>query len=181
MGNIKPHVQVKLVIPILISDQAILPTVLGQIQDLWGPLDYQSEIFEFSQTSYYDEEMGLPIYRFFCSFQKLIDVDALPGIKLTTNDIEDQYRQDDKRRVNLDPGYLSPGKFVLATTKNQQHRLYIRDGIFEEITLYYHQNDWQDHPWTYYDYRTEQYKKILRHIRQLYMPQIEEFLKRPKK
>jgi hypothetical protein len=41
------------------------------------------------------------------------------------------------RPLNLDPGYLTEAKLVLATTKDRNHRLYLDRGIFAEVTLCY--------------------------------------------
>ena len=59
----------------------------------------------------------------------------------------------DERPLNLDPGLLTLGKFMLATTKDQAHRVYLRDGIFAEVTLRFHAGAWEPWPWTYADYR----------------------------
>ena len=58
--------------------------------------------------------------------------------------------------MNLDPGYLVLGKFVLATTKDQAHRLYLRDGIFAEVTLHFQAGAYRPWPWTYADFRIEE-------------------------
>jgi hypothetical protein len=58
------------------------------------------------------------------------------------------------RPLNLDPGYITQAKLVLATTKDRDHRVYLRDGIFGEITLTYTAKRWIHHRWTYPDYRT---------------------------
>ena len=177
MGTMGDHIDCKLVMPLLISDLEILEDVLKDIKAEWGDFDYQSDLFTFEQTSYYDKEMGLPIYRAFYCFTQLIEVTDLVSIKHKTNLIEDKYTIEAKRRVNLDPGYMCPGKFVLATTKNQQHRLYIREGIFEEITLYYHAGQWKPHPWTYADYQSEKYRTILGNMRKIYITQVADVLK----
>jgi len=50
----------------------------------------------------------------------------IAGIKLYTNKLEDKFRVNNKRIINIDPGYLSLGKFILTTTKNQQQRLHLK-------------------------------------------------------
>lgn len=177
MGVIKPHLDVKLVMPVLINELDLLEPVRSILQKRWGEIDYQCEPFPFSHTDYYAEEMGSVQYRYFYSFRELITVDSLPAIKLETNSLEESFSREERRCINLDPGYMSPGKFVLATTKNQQHRLYIRDGIYEEITLFYREGRWQAHPWTYPDYASVPYLDILTQIRKIYMIQAEPFLK----
>jgi len=34
--------------------------------------------------------------------------------------------------VNIDPGYISLGKLVLASTKDHAHRLYLGEGVYGE-------------------------------------------------
>jgi len=169
MGIEKKHQKVKLVIPILYSKKDIYEKLKKILLRKYGRIDFESESFEFSFTEYYNNEMGTPIYRVFLSFEKLIKPEDLVNIKLQTNRIEQKFSIKGKRKINLDPGYLSLGKFILATTKDQQHRIYIGKGIYEEITLFYRNRQWQHYEeWTYPDYRSQKYKDILTVIRELY-------------
>ncbi len=174
MGIESTHIKVKLVIPVLYSDENILGKIIPELYDEFGETDFRSESFIFSFTNYYDDEMEGETFRTFFSFKKLIDIEELVNIKKKTNWLELKYSVNGKRKVNLDPGYLELGKFVLATTKDQQHRLYIRDGIYEEITLYYRAKIWRHYDWTYPDYRSENYKSILMQVREIYYKQIKE-------
>ena len=45
----------------------------------------------------------------------------------------------------------STGKLVLATTKDRDHRLYLGEGIYAEVTLHYQGGAWRARPWTYPD------------------------------
>ncbi len=157
MGIAKKHDKVKLVIPILFSDIQIFNKVRTILIKNLGEIDFESNPFIFEFTEYYNEEMG-----------NLIDPEELIEIKIQTNQIETDFAINNKRKINLDPGYLSLGKFILATTKDQQHRIYMGKGIFEEITLFYRDKKWQHYEWTYPDYRSEQYKLILSEIRKIY-------------
>lgn len=69
------------------------------------------------------------------SFGPLIRPEALPEIKCLTNRMEALHEQGDQRRVNIDPGYLSPSHLILATGKGYSHRPYLRDGIYADLTL----------------------------------------------
>ena len=60
------------------------------------------------------------------------------------------------RPVNLDAGYLSQAKLVLATIKDRDHRIYLREGIFAEVTLNYVGKRWIHHRWSYPSYRTDE-------------------------
>jgi hypothetical protein len=69
----------------------------------------------------------------------LIDPGRLAEIKRLTNEWEAEYAaleiHPEPRPLNLDPGYITAAKLVLASTKDQGHRIYLRDGIFAEVTL----------------------------------------------
>lgn len=172
MGQAFEHEPVKLVVGVLFSDEECYQQAKERLVNLYGEIDYECEPFEFHFTHYYDEEMGLPIFRTFLSFQALIQPEKLVDIKLATNVLEGKFSCSGRRRVNLDPGYIQLGKFVLATTKDQMHRLYLGKGIYAEITLYYQQKGWQPWLWTYPDYASETYRTILFDIRKIYYEQL---------
>ncbi|MCX7882134.1 MAG: DUF4416 family protein [Brevinematales bacterium] len=172
MGKPVDHEPVKLVVGILFSDEACYRKARERLLALYGPVDYECAPFLFTFTHYYDQEMGNPIYRSFVSFEKLISIEDLVDIKLTTNGIEEEFACEGKRRVNLDPGYMQMGKFVLATTKDQKHRIYLSRGIYAEVTLHYQKKSWQSWPWTYPDYASERYKEIFLQIRERYYEQL---------
>ena len=65
---------------------------------------------------------------------------------------------DVERPLNIDPGYMSMTKLVLASTKNREHRIYLRDGIYGEVTLAFRDQQWQPLPWTYPDYQREDFR-----------------------
>ena len=75
-------------------------------------------------------------------------------------------RHAEPRPLNLDPGYITPAKLVLASTKDHAHRIYLRDGIFAEVTLVYRQRKWQPLEWTYPDYRRDDYQRFFTQCRE---------------
>jgi hypothetical protein len=169
-GGFKPE---KLVIGVLTSRMARREELLGLLQKRWGPLDYTSPVMPFTFTDYYDAEMGQPIERFFVAFDRLVDPSLLAGIKRETNGIEDRFREQGLRKVNLDPGLLSLPRFVLATTKDNAHRIPLEGGIYAEITLLFGKGTFRPLPWTYPDFRSESYTRILNGIRDRYKAQIQ--------
>lgn len=171
MGRIASVTPVKLVVAMLASQLALFTDATSRLMTLFGPVDYVSPLLPFDFTDYYAGEMGPGLLRQFIAFQDLVAPDALPDIKLQTNALEIHLSRDGRRQVNLDPGYLTAGKLVLATTKDQQHRLYLGQGIYGEVTLRYRHGSWQPWEWTYPDYRSAGYQRILKEIRDLYMAQ----------
>lgn len=119
----------------------------------------KSERFAFDMTNYYEAEMGGDLIKQIFAFEPLRDPQELADWKLLTNQWEIDFKAantyPEDRPVNLDSGYLTLAKFVLATTKDRDHRLYLRDGIFAEVTMSYSGGRWRTHPWTYPDYQTE--------------------------
>ena len=113
----------------------------------WGPLAAESPRFDFHETDYYEPTMGPGLRKTFFTFAELIDPAELVAIKLQTNLWEEQYargaQHEQPRPLNLDPGYLTLGKLVLASTKDFAHRIYLDRGIYAETTLFYRRHRWQ--------------------------------------
>jgi hypothetical protein len=135
-----------------------------------GPVVLISAVYPFDQTTYYEATMGTGLRKQLWAFRDLIAADQLPVIKLATNALEETLAgtYPEPRPINLDPGYLALGKFVLATTKDQAHRLYLRDGIYAEVTLHFRSGAFQPWPWTYADYRLPEVIAFLGQAREYY-------------
>lgn len=172
MGKIKEHKSVKLVVGMFTNKLKLFQDVLRVLEKKFGPVDYENPLFTFDKTDYYDPEFGKDLKRKFYSFKKLIKAEDLPGIKIFTNSCEKKFCEKGKRTINLDPGYLTPAKLVLATTRDYQHRIYYGKGIYGEVTLRYRQGSFIPWEWTYPDYRTKEYIEVFTHIRKIYMEQL---------
>jgi hypothetical protein len=104
--------------------------------------------------------MGSALKRRFISFAEKIDPSALAPIKRFTNELEARIAAGQgavARPINLDPGYLTLAKLVLASTKDHAHRIYLSQGIYAEVTLSFRRGQWRHHDWTYPDYRRDDY------------------------
>lgn len=136
----------------------------------FGPLAYESEAFDFTETDYYAATMGPDLRKQFLAFEGLIDPSALADIKRRTNDWETEYAavagHSEPRPLNLDPGYITPAKLVLASTKDHAHRIYLRDGIYAELTLNFRHRRWQPLDWTYPDYRRDDFQQFFTQCRE---------------
>ena len=127
----------------------------------WGDMASESVPFSFEDTSYYEKTMGADLSKIFFTFADLIDPEQIVEIKRLTNAWEAEYQalagHAEERPLNLDPGYITEAKLVLATTKDRDHRIYLRDGIYAEGTLHYYNGAWRKRPWTYPDYQRADY------------------------
>ena len=144
----------------------------AQATSIWGPVALASPAFDFQETKYYDATMGTGIKKCFWAFEQLMDPAELPDSKRTTNDWEAQFANlgwhAEPRPLNLDPGYLTLAKLVLASTKDHAHRIYLSQGIFAEVTLFYKNHSWQHRDWTFPDYRRADYQTYFLDCRDFY-------------
>lgn len=171
MGRISSPRPVKLFVGALTSLPALVTQVEDRLSVEFGPMDLQSGPYPFSDTHYYDLEMGTPIERYFFGFSGLNSPEALAAIKIKTNSIEELFAAENQqvaRPVNLDPGYLELAKVVLASTKNFYHRILLSDGIYAEVTLHYENGAWQPLPWTFPDFRSGRYNDFFTRLREKY-------------
>jgi hypothetical protein len=163
---------VLLVVAAFSRHAAALDWARRRLEQEFGPVERVSPAFVFDQTNYYTAAMGPDLRKQFLVFADLIEADRLAGLKRRTNELEQDLAASGQfpevRPVNLDPGFLTLGKFLLATTKDQSHRVYLRDGIFAEVTLRFHAGAFEPWPWTYADYRQPAVLDFLRQAREDY-------------
>jgi hypothetical protein len=165
--------KVKLFFALIYTSETVYLKTKKNMIKTWGLTDYQSPALAFDYTDYYQEEMGPNLKRRFLSFDKLIHPDKITRAKRFALKQEKKFSQNNKRRINIDPGYLNQAKLVLSTTKDFAHRIYLKHRIFAEVTLIYKNRGFQDLPWTFPDYRTPEYKEIFLQLREIYKKKIE--------
>jgi len=174
MGKTRKPLPVKLIIGMISQNIDLFGEVTQILVEKFGPVDLKSNVFNFDKTDYYEEEMGINLKRQFLSFQRLIEPKEIVGIKFFTNGLEEKFSlSSDKpsRLINLDPGYIDCTKLVLASTKDSPNRIYLQEGIYGEITLYFSQGTFKFRFWTFPDYRTREYIEVFNEIRKLYIGQ----------
>jgi len=176
MGTILKPKPVNLIIGMLTS----IPDLFGQVDKIlekyFGPIDLRSDILPFTFTDYYNEEMSEGIQRQFYSFRELLMPEEIATVKVQTNTIEDSFvsskKYPMKRPVNIDPGYLNESRLILASTKDFSHRIYLRDGIYAEVTLNYRGGRYEVFPWTFPDYKTAEYQNFFLLVREHYVKKL---------
>lgn len=150
-----------------------------RVTQRFGPLAAKSPAFAFVETDYYDESMGTGLRKQFWVVERPFDPGKLAELKIEANAWEEEYAAQsshpEPRPLNVDPGYVTLGKLVLASTKDHAHRIYLRDGIFAEITLYYQHKQWHATPWTFPDYQREDYQQFFSECRAMILRRRAEF------
>jgi len=163
---------VKFFIGALFSDKESLNAAIQLCQDHLGTIDFNSDSFEFDQTSYYEMEMGAPLWRRFISFEMLRSPGELAALKIRTNEMEVLLADKGKRKVNLDIGYLDFHKVVLASAKYNGQKIYLDHGIYADTTLMFENGKFEGLKNTFPDFKGGRYDKALLEIRSRYKTQL---------
>jgi len=165
---------VKLIASIFTPKEDLIREVINELSLRYGPVDWESPPMFFDRTRYYEREMGWPLHRRFVSFEYLISPDDIVNVKLETNELESRYLQEGNRLVNIDPGYIGLERLVLATGKNYVHRIYLRNGIYADLTLIYKKGSFRSLEWTYKDYADPKMIEMFNNVRKRYTEQLKE-------
>lgn len=174
MAQIRQPGQVKLIVALLAGGSEWLDAAVQRLEGLFGPVDLLSPDWPFTFTDYYAAQMGEALIRRLVAFERLIDPGTLAAIKLQTNELEAELARrfsGPARPVNLDSGYVAPGKLILASAKDFAHRVYLGQGIYAEVTLQYVGGQWKRLPFTFPDYASGLYDAFLSAARKRLMDQ----------
>ena len=173
MANPLPFEKEKLILGVLYYDEDIYNKALSILKENFGEIDFETEEFSFSEefSDYYDGELGGAARRKIFSFENTVNPSRQAEIKKFTNALEFELSGGTGRKINLDPGFMSHGRIMLATTKASGFRFPLEDGIYTELTLYYASGKWQKLPWTYRDYQSERVQSFLYKVRKKYLTQ----------
>jgi len=162
------------------SDKCLFSLYKEELIKRFGEVDIESNTQPFNFTDYYKEEIGENLIQKLFSFSTLIRQDKLAEIKIVTNGFENNFKNGNiknnithhKRKINIDPGYITLNKYILASTKNGPSRIYLNQGIYAEITLRFINKSFVPCEFTYPNYKTNEYINFLNSIRQKYKLQL---------
>jgi hypothetical protein len=150
----------------LYNPAAPFEAIQKKLDDRFGERQFSFGPVPFSWTEYYSGEMGQSLLKSYFSYQTSIDRDSLPSIKHFTNALEQTSADSHGNRlINIDPGYVTRDKVVLATTKDFYHRIYLANGIYGEVTLHYRKGKFRYFSWTYPDFRNAEIMLFLERVR----------------
>lgn len=177
----KKSPQVKLIAGILypIDNENLLNWSIDQLSKLWGRPEIFSKSVPFDRTDYY-HEIAPNLTRIFVCFPGLWNAGELADWKHAAINIEAQsqaVRQVDRepvRAVNIDPGYVDGARLILASTKDHAHRIYLRDGIFGEVTMRWRFKKWQSFDYTFPDFASGVYDEFLSQVRRLWLQEVKQ-------
>jgi hypothetical protein len=141
MSTIAPPLPIKLFVGMLSRDPSLFLSCAETLSRELGALQFTSPVRPWNHTTYYTREMGPDLLRQFLFFETIRDPDILAEVKYRTQQLERKHAEQRdgelRRQVNLDPGYITEAKVVLATAKDFPHRISIGRGVYAESTLHY--------------------------------------------
>ena len=173
MSHPRSFQPLKLVIGCLFKDAYTLESVAAVLEKKLGKADFKLPAFSFHFSSYYEKEMGEPLWRSWIGFESLIKPSDISSVKKCCYEIEKKEMVEGKRQINLDPGFLSLHNFILTSFKNFAHRIPLGKSVYGDLTLVYSEKEgFKTLPWTYPDYKTDAFLKFLSQIRKKYRIQI---------
>ncbi len=158
----------KLLASIIYRDEERFAVARDLFAERIGAVERVSGPFPFDFTEYYAREMGAPLARRFVVAAGVVARDSLAAAKAAAEKIEEALAVGGRRTVNVDPGLLTEESFILATGKNYSHRVYLRDGVFADLTLVYRKGAYRALPWTYPDYASDAVRAFLSDVRAAY-------------
>lgn len=157
---------------ILFSESVSINDLLSLLYKEFGDTIYESILMHFIWSDYYENEMGPKLRRLFLVYKTPFNRENLPDIKRRADELEALFLKDGKRTVNIDPGLICLENVELATNKGFSHRVYLRDGVFVEVTLFYKNDTYQPiEYWTYPEYRSTHMLEFFNTARSLLLNQ----------
>lgn len=175
MSEIKPFAPVKLVYGIIFSEEPYFRKAQAHLIELHGRVDLESPSFDFNLTDYYEKQMGPDLQRRFMTFERLIEPEELSEIKVRANRLEEKIReenQEERRIVNIDPGYITSSALIMATAKDFSHRIPLQWGIYAHLEFLFGKTGIRTLAWTYPDLRREDCQKFFLEARRVYLAQL---------
>lgn len=171
MAQPKPPPPALQLVAIFSRHESALDWAIAKVAAAWGEIAMRSPRYEHAETAYYADEMGSDLHKQFLILAGNFDPAGLPHAKLQSNAWENELAQQatfaETRPLNIDPGYLTLTKLVLASCKDRAHRIYLSSGIYAEECLYYLGHGWQARPWTYPDYQRADFHAFFDQAREL--------------
>jgi len=166
---------------LLTGDEGLFARALEELEPFFGPVMRESEAVPWTHSSYYEDELGTDLLRKFVFFSRCVDPILLVEAKKATMEVErklgrkttggitesDSSGTSDgiKRHINIDPGYMTRAKLVLASSKDFSHRIYLGGGVHAEVTLYFKDESFRPFFYTYQDYKDEKNISLFNEVR----------------
>ncbi len=167
MAEIKQTEKAKLIIGIFYKKGTQISTLINKLKERFGDIEIESQEFDFNFTNYYELEMGENLVKKFLIFREIIERSKLSEIKILTNILEQKLSSNNKRTINIDPGYLTKSQLVLASAKESAYKIYLDKGIFAHLTYVFINKSYQPTERCFPDFKSKEIIDFFNQIRLL--------------
>ena len=172
MARIQKPPPGRLVVSIIYSSMDALADAVSALEKKFGRVQFETLEIPCHQPEEYFEEMGDSLLRRFYSFDKQVPRDTLPALKASCYKLEPRFSDTVDgyhfRTVNIDPGILTPSALVMASHKEYNHRVYLRDGVWAEMSLIYAHDKFCRLPWTNPDFCNDEAVDFFERVRETF-------------
>ena len=154
----------------IFKEDEIFEKLKNELIEIWGNVLDESIKFSFDITEYYYKEMEKPLFRKFLLFENiLIDPSKIVEIKLKSFELEKKYSKNDKRKINIDPGYVNQYQVVITTFKRFSHRIYLGQSVWAHLEYIFKKKKPSPLPWTYPDFLKDEYLELFERWQKIYL------------
>lgn len=154
-----------MLIAVMYSKKEVYSKAVSLLKEKFGEIIIESKPYDFNFTDYYEKEMGKNLVKRFIVFKKKVNKKELAEIRKITGEIEDKFRVNGKRQINLDPGYISSKEVVLASVKKKDFKEELGDGVFAHKIYSFENNKIKTFFHTFPDYKVKENIKFFLNIR----------------
>jgi hypothetical protein len=143
----------KLLFAIMYSDSEDLDSVLITLKREFGEILMQGMEYDFNFTTYYENEFGKDLKKRLIIFDKNISKKDLVKVRIRTGEIEEEFSESEKRKVNIDPGYISKTELVLGTMKQRSFKEDLGQGVYAHKVVSFLDQEIEFFRHTFADYK----------------------------
>ena len=159
MGSSLPfHEPVKPFIGVITGHPDLMKELRPHLKRKWGEIDVESSLFPLPRETPHDEDLGPDLYRKLFSFRTLMAPDRLVDAKTWAVSVESRSAwkrlTPATRPLDIDPGYLTLSKIVLASAFDRSHRIALGNGVHAEVLMHWGSRVYTPREWTTPDFRT---------------------------
>jgi len=150
----------KLFISIFYSSKWVYEHCIKDLIKEFGEVKKESFEYDFDVfTDYYEKEMGKGLRKKMIIFRKKIEEEDLAEIKQFIDQLEAEYSVDGKRKINIDPGFVSD-RVVLASCKGKDFKKDIGNGYFVHEVLRLEDGKVKEYWHTFRDYKNKEIQEF---------------------
>ena len=142
----------KFIIAVMYPNNELFEKAKTELIEHFGEIAAQSSEYDFTFTNYYEKEFGKNLKKKFLVFKKNVLKEDLPAIRIMTKNIEDEFRINGNRSVNIDPGFISKDELVMASLKKALFKEQVNSCYIHKI-LEFKNNKIVEFTHTFPDYR----------------------------